>query len=602
MSHLVARRLNCCAWRCSRTLTTSSKTPAAAVAPPTPRTARRAHALYPLATYDRRHLLDGRRFYSSKPLNSDIAVLGGGLTGLTTAYYLAKKLPPSVNITLYEASNRLGGWVRTERHPVDIGGKKGTVLFERGPRSLTSLDGNYWRYDDVVLYDLARTPSQLPHPILKTPPVLPRYIYYPDHLVPLPPHIPFFDLIREPLFTQNIPAAIVMFFKKLFKSSDPANVPNKDLSISDWLYELSNSRHAAGTMASAVIHGIYGGDIDKLSARSVFDRFFWGWYLPDPPQGMRLMPQAEMEVLDTLGKDKQIQSMALKPKGALMDFGAAGMQSLPDALVAALQEQSNVTIKLNSPITSIKLDTDKDKLEITSGDKDGRPDVYHKVISTMTAQDLARAADGKLPTLAKSEAVDIMTVNLWFPDEDIKPPGTGYLIPRTVAPEVNPDHVLGVFFDSDVQTRGPDEPAGTKLFVLMGGHYYQQPGVSPPSETEAIAQARSVLERHLGISRDRPCHAVARLAKQCIPQHYVGHQESMVEAQRELRGAYGGRLAVAGGSYTRIGAVAALRAGYDIAHHMTKENWLDVTGIDEIASGAFSFTMKAEDEVLVRRR
>lgn len=479
---------------------------------------------------------------------------------------------------------------------MNVGGKRGTVLFERGPRSMTSLHGNFWRYDDLVLYDLCLDLGLR----FQTPPVLPRYIYYPDHLVPLPPHISIFDIFREPLFTQNIPAAMVMFFNKMFKANDPSKIPNNDISISDWMHELTSSRHAAGTMASAMVHGIYGGDIEKLSARSVFDRFFWNWYLPEPGFGRRNMPLVETEILKTLGRDKQIQQMALKPKGALIDFGEAGMQSLTDALAAVLKEQSNVTIKLNSPVASIRHDTVKDRVQVASKHKDQRPESYHKVISTITAQDLASAANGSLQTLAKSESVDIMTVNLWFPEENIKPPGTGYLIPGTVWPEVNPEHVLGVFFDSDVQARGPDEPAGTKLFVLMGGHYYKRPGASPPSEEEAIRQARAVLERHLGIARDMPCHAVARLAKNCIPQHYVGHQERMVEAHRELRDAYNGRLAVAGGSYTRIGTVAALRAAYDIATHMTQDNWLEVTGIDDIASGAFSFTTLAEDEVPVR--
>ena len=101
----------------------------------------------------------GRRSYATrvdKADNASIAVVGGGLTGLTTAYYLAKRLPPTAKITLYESSNRLGGWIDTERVKVDVSGKQGMVNFERGPRSMVSLSMNTWRYDDLVLWQLVR--------------------------------------------------------------------------------------------------------------------------------------------------------------------------------------------------------------------------------------------------------------------------------------------------------------------------------------------------------------------------------------------------------------------------------------------------------------
>ncbi|KAH6996614.1 hypothetical protein BKA56DRAFT_609848 [Ilyonectria sp. MPI-CAGE-AT-0026] len=586
--HVAARRLNCVAWRRSLTTTIASAAPLA--------TARLRRPSLRLAC-DRGRDAHGRRAYASASAHADIAVLGGGLTGLTAAYYLAKKLPPTANITLYEASDRLGGWVRSDRVPVDVGGKKGTVLFERGSRSMTSLHGNTWRYDDLVLFDLTLDLGLVP----VSPPNLPRYIYYPDHLVPLPPAIPFMDIFREPLYLENIPAALMLLWKSTVGSK---GVPKDDPSIAEWMYQISNSRKAAATMASAMIHGIYGGDIDKLSAKTVFDRVYWGWYLPNLSSRQRPMPMSEKDLIETLGKDKQIQKLACQPKAALIDFGADGMESLPKALEAALREQPNVTIQLNTPITSIKHDTikhdtNKDKIMIKSA-KDAKPSMYDKVISTLTAQALAGATHGHLPTLAESHSVDVMTVNLWFPQEDIKPPGTGYLIPRTVPPEANPEHALGVFFDSDIQTRGPDEPAGTKLFVLMGGHYYDQPGVSTPSEAEAILQARAVLERHLGIPLDAPCHAVSRLAKQCIPQHYVGHQGRMRAAHAELRKAYKGRLAVAGGSYTRIGAVAALRAGYDAATSVVGEDWLTTTGLEVFDSDTNNFVVMNLDDIPVR--
>lgn len=66
-----------------------------------------------------------------------IAVLGGGISGLSTAWYLAKTAPSNVKITLIEGTKRTGGWLYSDRvaDPQYPNGK-GSVLLERGPRSL----------------------------------------------------------------------------------------------------------------------------------------------------------------------------------------------------------------------------------------------------------------------------------------------------------------------------------------------------------------------------------------------------------------------------------------------------------------------------------
>ena len=61
----------------------------------------------------------------------DVAILGGGITGLASAFYLSKQLPEA-RITIFEGSSRLGGWLHSKR--VDVG--NGSVVFEQGPRTL----------------------------------------------------------------------------------------------------------------------------------------------------------------------------------------------------------------------------------------------------------------------------------------------------------------------------------------------------------------------------------------------------------------------------------------------------------------------------------
>lgn len=61
----------------------------------------------------------------------DVAILGGGITGLTAAYRLSKD-PSCSKVTIYEKGPGLGGWIQSERIPVD----GGDVVFEYGPRTL----------------------------------------------------------------------------------------------------------------------------------------------------------------------------------------------------------------------------------------------------------------------------------------------------------------------------------------------------------------------------------------------------------------------------------------------------------------------------------
>jgi protoporphyrinogen/coproporphyrinogen III oxidase len=74
---------------------------------------------------------DSLDFSTTRIPPQNIAILGGGITGLASAYYLSKEAP-SANITLYESTERLGGWLNSKH--INVG--QGTVVFEQGPRTI----------------------------------------------------------------------------------------------------------------------------------------------------------------------------------------------------------------------------------------------------------------------------------------------------------------------------------------------------------------------------------------------------------------------------------------------------------------------------------
>ena len=64
----------------------------------------------------------------------EIGVLGGGVSGLATAYFLRKELGEGAKVTVFEGSSRVGGWIDTE--VVSLPSSSSPFILEKGPRSL----------------------------------------------------------------------------------------------------------------------------------------------------------------------------------------------------------------------------------------------------------------------------------------------------------------------------------------------------------------------------------------------------------------------------------------------------------------------------------
>lgn len=89
----------------------------------------------------------------------NVAVIGGGLTGLTTAFWLSRFVP-GAKITLYEASDRLGGWIDTKKVDVTTrDGRSGIVRFERGARMIQLPRVGAIKWDDMMFWELVRVLS-----------------------------------------------------------------------------------------------------------------------------------------------------------------------------------------------------------------------------------------------------------------------------------------------------------------------------------------------------------------------------------------------------------------------------------------------------------
>ena len=85
--------------------------------------------------------LDHRRLsISSMPgPPKHVTVIGGGLTGLTTAFKLSRQLPKTSKIVIVEKEDRIGGWIGSTKHTLADG--HGDIVLESGPRSIRPRGG-----------------------------------------------------------------------------------------------------------------------------------------------------------------------------------------------------------------------------------------------------------------------------------------------------------------------------------------------------------------------------------------------------------------------------------------------------------------------------
>ena len=178
-------------------------------------------------------------------LETRVAVLGGGVTGLCAAHYLSKAFGPD-NVRLLEASDYVGGTTRTE----NIEG----FLCDWGPngflnREPLTLD---WIDDLELSPELVTANEAAAH----------RFILKNDRLMEVvgPP-----KFLVSPLLSAKGRARLLC--EPLIKSKS-----NDDVETI-WNFAARRiGREAADIMVSAMVLGVYGGDAKQLSLAHCFPR------------------------------------------------------------------------------------------------------------------------------------------------------------------------------------------------------------------------------------------------------------------------------------------------------------------------------------------
>ncbi|EPX72759.1 protoporphyrinogen oxidase [Schizosaccharomyces octosporus yFS286] len=477
-----------------------------------------------------------------------VAICGGGIAGLSTAFYLSR-LIPTCQIDLYERDSRLGGWLQSVNIPTATS-PTGNVLFEQGPRTLrpSGLAG----LATVDLLKQLKMEKSI-KPILKdSSSAKNKYIYYPDRLNVVPSSgFQALKSVVQPAF-RAVPYALL---RDLFQKK---KVGNEDESIGSFM-ERRFGKMFTHRLISSLINGIYAGNLYSLSMQSTMfgfladiERKYRSVILGIVLASIRgeMLNEKQKLLKTSLLKNEHTNELFKSLRSSPMVSLEGGIESIISHLNADFSASSNVKVRFNQPVTRLALSASKDKIEVNNCQ-------YDYSVFAMSSDSLSEL----LPCPAmNTPTTSVYVVNLFYQDASVLSyKGFGYLTPLHLPN--NPNHILGVVFDSEQSN--PEQ--GAKLTVMMGGHNYaKDPKSIPTTPEKAVSYATEAIKQSLGIYTS-PDVANATLQRNCIPQYKVGHQHQLDNLQSWVDDNLRGRLHLTGSWYNGVSIGDCILNGYKTA-------------------------------------
>lgn len=181
-----------------------------------------------------------------------VAIIGGGISGLSTAYYISK-INKSVLIRLFEGNN-IGGLIQTQQ--------KSGFLIENGP-SYFSTD-----FSSLNLLNLIHETGIFESLIHSKVPTSDLQIWSESKLqkfLPSPPFRLFKALTRFPVYRRALIKHWLNTEKKIKNPIDEIDISVKEFMINQTNFASKEDQdYIINTVLDALIQGTYAGDISKL--------------------------------------------------------------------------------------------------------------------------------------------------------------------------------------------------------------------------------------------------------------------------------------------------------------------------------------------------
>ncbi len=485
-----------------------------------------------------------------------VAVLGGGISGLAAAHRL-RELDPAAEVTLFEASDRLGGVLQTDR-------SREGWLIERSADMFTTREP--W------CLDLCRRIGIADELVETNPRYRRAYVVRRGKLIPVPEGFTLMSPARVwPIITTPLlsPLGKLRLAWEYFVAK---KIGDADESLES-LVVRRFGREAFDRLVQPLIGGIYTADPAKLSVQATLPQFVemerkFGSLI----RGMR----AKSEVRGQRSEVGKASGRREPPDGVTSPVGSGaryglflaprdGMQRLVDALAARLPPESirlNAAVEQVGPAGPAGLDSGWNLRVRGSASGEQFDELIVSTPGAVSSR-LLKSIDPILAELISRIpyagcAVAVLGVRrdqlAWQPN------GFGFVVPAIENRKIIAGSVASLKFPG----RAPEGKLLLRVFV--GGAL--QPELAQLPDDEIRRLVLTELRELVGLSGEPEFFNVARWLGM-MPQYHVGHLDLV--QQIEERVAAIPNFALAGNAYRGVGVPFCVRSGEQAAEKINAE-------------------------------
>ncbi|MDI6911684.1 protoporphyrinogen oxidase [Nocardioides sp.] len=437
-----------------------------------------------------------------------VVVVGAGISGLATAYFLRERLETGAKVLVLEGESRTGGKVRTASvagHPVDTGPD---AFLSRAPELRRLVDS-------LGLADLVVEPQSTG-----------TFIWSRGRLRRLPPGTAFglperlWPLLRSGLLG---PTAVARAGLDLLLPPTP--LP-EDPSVAD----VVRPRFGAGVydrLVAPLLGGVHAGDPARLSATST---------VPE----IAAMARSGRSLYLTLRRRRRSAPPAPgRPSAPLVSL-RGGLGALTGRLT---EELGPGTVLTGTTARTIERDAAGCYTVRTDHGTVTARQVVLATPAYVAADLVADLAPRAAGLLREIEYVDVANITLAFRRDQVPalPPGTGFLVPPA-----EHELVVGCSWLSQKWPQPADDQVLVKAMVGRSGDTRWL----AMDDAELVDGVRDALRRMLGI-RAEPVASLVQRWPGAMPQYVVGHAARLSALDAALAAAPG--LLVTGAAYRGVG-------------------------------------------------